>query len=65
MLQTMQKTTGEIPSATCEIYGQNIESNSEKNFDVRSSHAEMFFKNRWLANSCVIMKLIMVKSQSH
>ena len=62
----MQRTTGKIPSATCKIYGQNIETNSENNFDVRSSHAEMFFKN-WhlaLAKSCVLMKLIMVKSQS-
>ena len=61
----MKKATGKIPSTTCEIYGQNIESNSEKNFDVRSSHAEIFFKNLCLAKCCAIMKLIMVKSQSH
>ena len=61
----MQKTTGKIPSATCEIYVQNIESNLEKDFEVRSSHAEMSFKNRCLAECCAIMKLFMVKSQGH
>ena len=54
----MQKTARKIPSATCEIYGQNIESISEKNFDVRSSQAEMFFKNWCLTKSCAVMKLI-------
>ena len=41
ILQTMH---GKIPSETCEIYGQNIESNLEKNFDVRTGRAEMFFE---------------------
>ena len=54
----MQKTTGKIPSATCEIYGQNIESISEKNFDVRNSHPEMLFKNWCLTKCCAVTKLI-------
>ena len=61
----MQKTTGKTPSATSEIYGQNTESNSEKNFDVRSSHAQMFFKIPCLPKRCAMMELILVKCQSH
>ena len=37
---------------------QNIESNSEQNFDLRSSHVDVFFKNRFSVLIIVKIKVI-------